>query len=413
VPSEYVTGLLSGRAVEAEVGQPYTRGGSVVFPVAVRCADAMKRLKSVGIAAWVGEASDTPRAPGDTHATKPGDASYKEVSLTYDKETRIATGEVEFPKQADGRAYWIQPYFSNALVSKWFTAGTAVKVKSPPVDKVAGTLVPKYPLGTERKVSIEQKADFTERTELGGKELYRKDLLGQILKVTEAVDKPTGSGNYATLNHSLESLVMLYKQFDQEAELPKSIREVTSGLSRWSSSLTVSKQGSAGVTQPPSHNPGPDAARQDMFKRFAAQLQHLTQATLIPLPGKQVQPGEAWGENRIHRFVLEQDHLLQDRPAAKDEHRGHLVREEIVYTYLGRRDRNGRGELVVQVTGVLHPTNAPAVVVGIVTGTAILNEADGDLRELELKREFDLDTSHGGAVRKAVGTETYKMTREK
>lgn len=413
VPAEYVTGLLAGRAVEADVGQPYHRDEKVVFPVTVRCADAMKRLKSVGIATWLADPSEAPRPPGDTRQAIPGDANVSEVALTYDKEKRVAVGEVEFTKRTDGRAYWIQPYYSNAVVSKWYTAGNAIKIQSPPVDRVSGMLQPRYAVGSERKLRVIQTAEFAERSEVNGVEQNRNDVIGQDVRLTEQVEKPTSGGNHATLSQTLIAFVPQYKQFKQDTELPKSLREVTGGVSRWSANLVVGRQGSVVSASPPSHTAAPDTLRQDQFKRFAGQIQTLTQDTLIPLPGKQLSAGESWTGTRSHRFVLELDHLMQDRPLAKGEHRGHLVREDERYTYLGKRLRGGRTELVIQVDGVLRPTADETAVCGVVTGTAVLDESDGTLTELDLKREFDLDTSFGGATRKAIGTETFKVTREK
>jgi hypothetical protein len=48
-----------------------------------------------------------------------------------------------------------------------------------------------------------------------------------------------------------------------------------------------------------------------------------------------------------------------------------------------------------------------------VTGLAVLDEKDGTVTDVELKREFDLDTTIPGSPKRAVGSETFKATRER
>ena len=53
------------------------------------------------------------------------------------------------------------------------------------------------------------------------------------------------------------------------------------------------------------------------------------------------------------------------------------VKEEVTYTYLGRRDRGGKGEVVVTVNGVLRPmTGAATATCGSVEGQLVLEKCN-------------------------------------
>jgi S1-C subfamily serine protease len=418
VPAEYVTGMMAGRAVEAEVRQPYHQGDRVVFPIAVRCADAQGKLRAVGVGTWVGNADAGNRPAGDVHQEVAGDVGYREVPLKYDPQRKVATGTIDFPKEADGRAYWVQPYFGNAVVKKRYTAGVPIKMPSPPVDRVTATLTPKYAAGDELKVRVIQKTDVTERSEVDGKETYDKWALTQDLRLTEAYDKPKMAADLAQVALSLRAFGIEYRLKDAESDLPQEVLKVKDlmdqSLTRWGAAATIGRNGAMtglNLTTSTSGAFGTDAVKRELLARLSRQILHPVQDSLIPLPPKAVNAGETWTTNTPHRFVLSPTHLFTDPPAAKGDRRGHMPREEMTYTYLGKRDKNGRGQLVIQIDGVLKGNDdAPC---GVTTGLAVVEEQTGTLVDLRIKREFDLDTSVPGMARKSLGVEEFTVTRER
>lgn len=414
VPVEYVSGLLAGRAAEGEIGQGYVKGDRVVYPVTVRCADALSRLKSVGVGVWIGEKKGGPRPPGDTHTEANGDVGYREIPLVYDKVKKVATGEIDFPRDADGRVYWAQAYFSNALTPKRFLAGNPLTMSDLPVERTAADLSPRFPVGTESTLSVSHSTQVYERQQRDGVETMFRWTLAQSLKAKELVERAKASTMHAQLDAVLDgSDAKVDWQLPNEAKpLPKDLTAAKDALTKVGGLIVVGRDGRAtGTTVTQVGLPSTlDGAVKATANRLAQQWAATLAEALIKLPGKSVNAGDTWTDTQPHHFKIRPEQLMAD---ARGGTVVGTVKEELTYTYLGRRDRGGRGEVVVKVDGVLRPVGSDSTTCGSVTGRLVLDQQSGVVLKGDIKREFDLEWQASGSTVRATGVETVKVTREK
>lgn len=412
VPTEDVTGLLAGRATEVVVGQGYLKGDRVVFPITVRCADAFARLRGVGAAVWVGNKGGV-RPAGDAHKEDKGDIGYREVALTYDKAKKVATGEVDFPRDTDGRAYWVQPFFSNALTSKRFLAGNPLPTREVPVERTPVNLSPQYPVGSEFTLTVGHTTEVVERAEKNGADTVSRFTVTQELKAKELMEKAKAAATHVQLDLVMpgdDAKLDVLLPGGERFPLPKEMHDAKESLTRWSGLVAVGRDGKAiGATVAQTNlASGVDAVRKDLANRLAKQWADTATETVIKLPGKVVNAGDTWTDSLTHRFKMRPEHLFADAAGS-----GGAVKEEVTYTYLGRRDRAGRGEAVVKVDGVLRPVGQDAATCGNVEGRLVLDERTGVVMEGSLKREFDLDAGGKGATVRVFGKETVNISRER
>jgi S1-C subfamily serine protease len=416
VPSEYVIGLLAGRTGKLELGQAYLAGDRVKVPVSVKCADPLGQLKAVGVGFWIGEKGGSPRPPGDKHLEQGGDVGYREVPLALSKGRSEAVGEIDFPAQADGRAYWVQPFHSNKLVAKRYAAGNPITLASPPVDRTPGDLRAKYALGSKRELTVTQTVQVTETSEgKTGQEVRTSRTITQALTAEEKVEKPKAATNYATLEYTLSSLSANLRRDGEDQELPKDIGEAVAGSKPTAVSVAVGRAGepTAAVTTP-SPPAGADAGKREDITRYGRQLAGVIRESLLKLAGRSVNAEEKWPVSRVHWLAVDPDDLLGDQPGGT-RRRNRQVQEELIVTYLGRRDRNGRAELVLKVDGVLRPIDgAPeGSVSGTVKGSLVVEDQTGAIIDAEWARTFDMDASDGAARRRVTGTVETTVSRGK
>jgi len=414
VPSEHVTGLLAGRATEAQIGQGYVKGDRVVYPVSVRCADAMNRLRSVGVGVWVGEKGAV-RPAGEQHKEAKGDVGYREVPLTYDKAKKVATGEIDFPRDADGRIYWAQAFYANALTSKRFLAGSPIPASEIPVERTPATLTPKYPIGSDLTLTVSHQLKVNEKVEQGGVEGFSRFTVSQELKLKEMVEK-----SKTTTAHVQLDLVMAGDGVKMEVVLPgdksglsKEMTDAKEAITKWGGLLSVARDGrAAGSTvNQLSMSATADAAKRDLANRLSHQWTATVAESVIKLPGKSMNAGDTWTDSPVHKFKLRPELLFGD-PKGEAAATG-AVKEDLTYTYLGRRDRAGRGEAVIKVDGVLRPVGSDTTTGGSVEGRVVIDERTGMVMDARITREFDLEGKTKDQTIRSTGREVVRVTREK
>ncbi len=410
VPAEYVAGLIAGRALRVELGQAYFKGDAVAVPVAVKVSDPLGRLNAVGVGYWLGEKTARPRPPGGKHQDDPGDVRYQELALSYSRDRQEATGEIVFPKDADGRVYWVQPYFSNEMQAKQFLAGNPTELPSPPVERVAADLRPRYKLDSKRTVTVTQTVKLTDVYEADGKEVREPRTVTQTLTAEERVEKPRSATAVAALDYTLTAVTPGWKHGADDREVPKPILDAAAAAKTAVLTLGVSPAGEVTpITQTVPASAVPEAAARDLAAKYARQAAATLTRTIVPVPEVEAAAaGATWTVARTHRLLISPDSLLAD-PRRKDA----PFQETWQLTYVGKRTRAGRTELVLTVAGTLAPVggSGEGTAGGSTKGTVVLEDGTGVVLEVKLTRTFDLDGVIDGHTRRITGTEEFTATR--
>jgi predicted Zn finger-like uncharacterized protein len=431
VPTEYVNGLVAGRVAEVEYGQPYAKDGKVHIPVTAQCLDPFNRLTEVGVGYWVGENTKKTRPPGPTRTPQePGETDYQEVKLAYKHtaDKQVATGEVVVPMPAAGRAYWVQPYYSNALQPKQFLAGNPVKMSGPPVDLIPADLIVRYRPGAKRSVSVSNKNDLQQFEEGEGANKEERVLFETEVEMTETVSRPATGEAVAALLLDYKKLALKAQVGTRTVEdiIPSELRRLLNeGIKQVQGLVQVNRRGEIFNLQSNLRGTGGFAP---IFKGFSDESLEALAAASLPLPNERVNPGHTWTATKNARLaVLFLDPADALPPAAgkqpgvggakqprKGRTREYRFQEETTYTYVGSRTRAGVREAVVKVEGFIKPapgTPADRGASGRVKGYAYVDLDTGVILEAALEKELEVDSSGDGVKRRLSGINEYKLTR--
>ncbi len=407
VPTEYVAGLVAGRAGWVSAGQGYATGEAVAVPVTVHCHDPRKKLTAVGVVAWVGDATAAPRPPGTTRPPPaPADADESEVPFPYDPKTQTAFADVPFPPLPAGRAYWVQPWYTNALVPKQYLAAVKLDAGGPPVTRRTTELAVKYPLDGKRPVQLKRVIDLTDAD--GGESSGLPTAVKYVtdFAATERVTKPAKADPNSPFvrEFTLDSLTPYRERNGYPDAVPAPL-------------LDLIRKGLPGVRGTGSQSAFGEmpwttlASKVPEFAPFAAPLFSGLQSASIPLPTKTVAPLTVWHNVRDVRWSIPTDGFDTGPPVAPTVP-DTTLRETVTYTYLGLRDRAARTEAVVGIAGVIAPVAGAAVAVsGSVWGEATVDVETGEVMTATLKRSFDLGFGAGGSKRRWAGNEELILRR--
>jgi S1-C subfamily serine protease len=432
VPTEYVTGLIAGRVADVEYGQPFRKDGKVHIPVTAHCLDPFQRLKSVGVASWVGDNNTRTRPPGAQRTgMEPSDSDYSEVALTYkhSKDDPVATGELVLPELPAGRSYWAQPYYSNALVSQQWQAGNPIKLTGPPVDLEPADLIVRYKPGTKRTLTLSNSSSLDEFEEGDEADKSERVLVEVEITANEQVQRPTETGAHATLLLNYEKLALKGQigSIKINDGIPKELRGLLQeGIKQVQGLAQVNRDGEIYKTLSNVRATGQFAP---LFKTFSDETLESLQASSIKLPNTKAQPGFTWKDTKTHYLQLvffDGSELLPPSggpgggrprgPSAQRQPRSKEFRyqQEIKYTYLGSRVRGGQKEAVVKIEGTIStPPGAPAGsgASGVFKGYAYIDLDTGTVIQAEVEKELEIDTSANNVKKRVSGINKYKLTR--
>lgn len=385
VPTEYVTGLVAGRAAGVTGGQGYVSGGKVAVPVTVPCHDPFKKLTAVGVVAWVGDADAAPRPPGATRPTPaPSDSDDTEVSLNYDATAQAATGDVTFPPLPSGRAYWVQPWFANDRVPRQYLAAVKLDAGGVPVRREAITLAVKYPAESKRTVSLTRVVELTDDdgSESAGwpAVLKYETTFGATERLSKSAD---GAAHPFARSWALESASTKRDRNGFPEPAPPALTAVIrKGLPGSGGSASQSAFGELLVLKAE-----PATAE---ISPFASVFLNGVQSVSIPLPNKSVPPLTTWQFLRDVKWSVPTEGFDEGVPLAPPVS-DTTLHETVTYTYLGLRERDGAKQAVVSVAGtVAPPRGVPVAVSGSLWGEVTLDPDTGEVLAATVKRSFDL-----------------------
>ena len=394
VPTEYVRGLLAGRAGSIEYGLAYYQENNIHIPVAVKCLDPMHRLKTVGITYWIGNAHGAIRMPGESHQIEPSDSELKEIVLVYDTKTSIAKGEIIVPKLPAGRVYMAQANYCNALVKKYWLASETIQLDRLPMQRIPADLKVRYEAGSRRTIAVSRRVEILDKNESDSSTDSRSTKFD--LTFQEIVSRPsTRPDAYYDISLALEKVSLdcpigmskstVHQQFATISKeyLGQRIQEL-----QLSNLGTIQKRL---ATQPVKIDP--DHA--EAWEICQLMLDHTASYIYITLPNREMKPGNTW-EAKITTALpiveVNVDSRIQKpgAPLQKPVNR-QLVKFilNVTYTYLGIRDRGGRKEAVVRIDGkYTHVDNTATV--GTISGMVQIDLQSGAITEVTIRNEIDI-----------------------
>ncbi len=423
VPTEYVNGLVAGRVSTIEYGTPYRDKGKIRVPVTAQVLNPLKKTIEVKARTWIGDINAKYRAPGGFRPTgEPNDADESTVELTYNPATNTAKGELVYNEAPTGRTYWVQPYYSNVFTS-YSLPGIKVPMSGPPVERIPANLVSNPKQGSRRAVTLSNSSDLTESHEGEGESKDEKTKLTTTLKLNETVEKPDNTDQiqsaklrlrFESINLGIEALggaikqdIISKKNQEQLNSLIK-VAEAYGLLNRFGEmyKYTIGVRGAA------------DPLFTFLVNTMAGDALEALQATSLPMPNRQVNPGETWTSTKDMRFyIISGPTTLTPDAGGKvsvrqPKPREFKYRDMVTYTYLGVRERNGRKEAVVQVEGKsIQAPGSKQTVSGSVKGLAWVEIDTGVVVEATISKEFEFDTSSEGVKKHISGENEYKITR--
>ncbi len=346
IPSEYAARMVQGYPLEVLPGRAYLDGSVPKQPIEIRFSDPMARVSAVAIDYWVG-GPGKPRKPAEAKPEPaPGDGPRQTVTLTFKPGDwpgeRLAVGEFVLPDVAPGRVCWLQPRYTNGTGKEQWGRSTAYAPDGPPVERKPATLAVQYRKGTRRDVEL------TSYTRLYSKQFVTEKHEGLPVKTTFvenvlAVSRKTGT---ATVNLEYQDLEMdLKKIFPGLDEVPRQVENALTARLRPFLSLIRGV-----VTVVDVHRDGRmklrgltygrlPAGAQPQMHQFNTQILASLQAVTFPLPGREVPYGYTW-EFPTDLFIT-------------SANRSDGAVFNMKFKYVGVRDRGGRQEAVVEITGSL------------------------------------------------------------
>jgi predicted Zn finger-like uncharacterized protein len=345
VPAEYITRMLDGYPLEVVPGRAYKDGSTAKQPVDVKFADPLNRVTAVHLDYWLGSDGKA-RKPSDKEPKpRPDDLKKGSVELTFKPGVRpgekSAQGEFVLPEPAPGQVCYLQPRFVNGTGSEHWSRGVVYAPDGPPVERKATTLEVKYKAGAVRDVEL------TTLTRMHYVLLGQDNEIGSPFKVnlSETIGR-TSRGTvpiqleYKNLELDWKKILPQLEEYPQiESALNRAIKPYLELIRGVVSVVTVNRNGK--MMQGLVNYARLPLVAQPQFYLFNNQIVSSLQALTFPLPGKdkQVPYGYTW-DFPTDLFV-----------AARGKAHGALFKMH--FKYAGVRDRGGRQEAVVEISGSL------------------------------------------------------------
>jgi hypothetical protein len=303
-----------------------------------------------------------------------------------------AKGDVTLPNLPAGKVWWFQPnWTTRGGEARWVTGAPWKPPASPPLERKAASLNWKQQEASYH-VRVESKMTSRVRTDEGELPLTHS----QTADLKESVVNVGPAG--ADVRYSVTRLEPHLSVNEQEQAPPAGqLQTLNQWLRQAAFGHRVDNAGNCSNRHLDLHQISPEA--RDVVDSMIRQLQVVLECESLPLPNREVQPGEKWTAQREVPIG-----------AGGAFEVGAL---DLSYTYLGSRQRNNRDEAMVGLSGVLRGQKGQEQrMAGRASGTAIIDLASGQMTLARLAVRVDMETTtflRGPA--KAVGTLDVKVTR--
>ncbi len=397
IPGDKVLRFLDGRLAELSLGTPARADGGLRVPLSVRVIDPLGRLSRAAVDYWVGPPG--PSRPGSRTPPRAGPGDGPRQTLTMEVRQQVGRGELVLPPLPAGRAYWLQPSLSGRGAHVWLSA--EVYRPPEPVERKPARLAWQPPAG--RPVVLERWSALHYSDPQGHD--YRALLTAEI----RLTDKVTGRQGDNLLVQRQFTGFKEGASFDGQAYMTTRLRYIVPNLKVLADNLVVDPQGTTQQYGFSMQVKDADAPAKPHLLAFQQDVERFLQALDVPLPGKEVQPGETWsalrplpidGTWKAMGFLVPQVWAVAENESV-----------DVTYTYEGLRGADRavirfRGQQVPQPSGL----SAPAVPV---TGLAVVDLPTGQVVEEEATALSNVELAVLNAVAlRAQGTVVARLRRE-
>jgi hypothetical protein len=402
VPGDKVLRLLNGRFADMTVETP-TGGadGRLRVPVAVRVIDPLGRVPQAAVEFWVG--SPGPGRPGSRTAPKPLPNDGPRQTLTLELKQQAGRGELALPPLPAGQAYWLQPSLVGRGGSRvWLSA--QVYQPPPPVERKPARLA--WEPAGDRPLVLERWSSL-QYTDPGGGDHHA--LLALETRLTESAKGRQGA------ELALSRQFTGFKEgvsIDGQVHMTTRVQHVGPNISFLADNVLADAQGTTTRAGFDGKLQGAPPLAKGHLIGFQQETAKFLQALEVPMPGKEVQPGETWKARRP----------LPTDPAWKlvDPLQAHVwaaVENEfldVTYTYSGLRTANGAERAVIQLKGQVAPQAGVETGSTVrLSGTAVVDLATGQVVEEEVTTQAHAElVIFNTAAVKAQGTVVARLRRE-
>lgn len=390
VPGDQVYAVLRGRIADVSLGQPYRRDGQIRVLVTVRMIDPLASIRAPTVEIWTGEATPPTRPPqAQQPPVEAGDSPHQAYALAYQQQ--VAQAEIALPPLPPGKAYWVQPKWTNAAGETAWATANAYPLP-PPVDQKPVPLVLRHQVGS-RPVLLNSWLEFKVTGPDGAEHTATASAQTSLTETTEAVDA-----------QELASVHLQYRAYDvklrrDNQEMPNlpDIGQARQNIRSLAANLRVDRQGNF-VGNEIDLSRVPTAVRR-ILASFHDEFQRELESLTVPVPNKQVVPGDSWNADKTV--------LIPTLDRSVPAHLG------MTYTYTGTRERAGREEAVLQIKGDFEGMGEQhRHVSGRADGTAGVDLASGQITEAEMVFLFDVEMNSLSRSPSSSGKLTLRLQRE-
>jgi len=341
IPAESVGWVLRERVVSLRLGQSVVSGKTVRIPVTARAADPLNRLMMLALDVWWGD-EGMPRPATDTMpAARTGDdgkATFRLSPRPNDPagpgEDRDFIGTLDLPPLPPGKVYWVQPRLhASPGIAHW---GQALPLPDlgPTVERVPVRMALNAPawLG-ERRLDMSGVRRMS--INITGRPDVRDD---RDVSVTVAEESAaSGAGLAARLRWRFPAYRINAEDMNPAARTM--IDGYVAGLIKTTAEVDLSSEGQVAAERPDFGQV--DAKIRPQVEGLAREVMGMLRGGHPRLPDRELRPGDTWPTQVP--FVY---------PNGRSSVKGTF---QITLTYVGLRDRAGRREAIVEVSGEMSP----------------------------------------------------------
>jgi predicted Zn finger-like uncharacterized protein len=390
VPGDQVYAVLHGRIARLSLGQPYRNDARVSVSATVTTIDPLAMIRAPALEVWTGDRTPPTRASSTMQPVQqPGDSPHQEQALKFNSQN--AWGDIVLPALPPGKAYWVQPKWKNpAGETQWATAN--VYPLPPPVERKAAQLMFRHHIGS-RPLVLNSWLAFKGPGRDGREHVGTANAQTVLTETTEAVD----AQELASVHLQYQAYSLNLREDNQDVPAPAALKQARQLVRSLAANLRIDKQGNlVGNEVDLSRVP---VASQPVLANLNEEVERTLEGLAVPLPNKQVSPGETWKANKTLRI-----------PTLGWSGGAHL---DMVYTYLGKRERAGREEAVLEVQGkiraLVHQAERGS---GDVEGVATVDLSSGQQTQVDLIIVFDGESNQPVHAPASSGKLTLRLRRD-